>query len=378
MNEAPGWTPEPINSVFSSSPQTQGFLPPFTQNGVCETPFVEDQTLNTAQTDDQAGNHNPFLGDLSTWFHNQPKGVSNPNNSFFKETILLESIVADFEGNEMMVNTEIQANIERGFMVCDDQWTCYRRNYFSVACSFGLCPSLISEIPLYICRNNHERLSIQGFAMTLSATASDGSDDSQVLVQYDSTRNDKCKKTPRPVSLPPMIPHVFERIQFRKATIVKGKGRHHQNNHHLVLDLYAEALDITTQRPCWILVARRPSEPIVVRGRSPKYYHDKEDDFQDRGLEGEINSSSETCHPGPLDLNFQHWATAGCVNPLEGRGKGNEKRSEGLTLSSNQEPPAPECPFQDSGNASHDFLGELNTFWVEAMSKEWKDTLESL
>lgn len=342
-----------------------------------ETPFLEDQILNAAQIVDSTGCQNPFPGDLSTWSDYKPKGVSKPKDSFFRSTIPFESIVADFEGIEMKVDVDIQANIERGFLVREDRWTCYRRNYFSVACSFSLCPS-IYRIPLYICRNNYDRLPIQGFAMVLSATVGDEPDDSQLLFQYDSSRSDKSKSKPKPVCLQDMTPHIFERIQFGKATTVKGKTRNHQNDHQLVLDLYAKALDPTTQLPFWVLIARRPSEPVVVRGRSPKYYDDNEEDGKIGGREGGIKNSSEAMNPGPTDLGSQNWATAANPSdPIE-RGKCNEQKLEGHTLSPNDGLSAPEWLFLDSGNVDHDFLDELDTCWMKAMSNEWSDNLGDL
>lgn len=342
-----------------------------------ETPFLEDQILNAAQIVDSTACQNSFPGDLSTWSDYKPKGVSKPKDSFFRDTIPFESIVADFEGIEMKVDIDIQANIERGFLVREGRWTCYRRNYFSVACSFSLCPS-IYRIPLYICRNNYDRLPIQGFAMALSATVGDEPDDSQLLFQYDSSRNDKSKSKPKPVCLQDMTPHIFERIQFGKATTVKGKTRNHQNDHQLVLDLYAKVLDTTTQLPFWVLIARRPSEPVVVRGRSPKYYDDNEEDGKNGGRQGGIKNSSEAIYPGPTDLGSQHWATAANPSdPIE-RGKCNEQKLEGHTLSPNDGLPAPEWLFLDSGNVDHDFLDELDTCWIKAMSKEWSDNLGDL
>ncbi|KAJ5335253.1 hypothetical protein N7452_007656 [Penicillium brevicompactum] len=353
------------SSVLSTPLQTGPFLSEISPNEGDETPFLEDQIFNAERIVDSTGCQTPFPGDLSTWSDYKPKDVSKPKDSFFRDTIPFESIVADFEGIEMRVDVDIQANIERGFLVREGRWTCYRRNYFSVACSFSLCPS-IYRVPLYICRSNYDRLLIQGFAMALSATVGDEPDDSQLLFQYDSSRSDKSKSKPKP------------RIQFGKATTVKGKTRNHQNDHQLVLDLYAKALDTTTQLSFWVLIARRPSEPIVVRGRSPKYYDDNEEDGKNGGREGGIKSSSEVIYPGPTDLGSQHWATAANPrDPIE-RGKCNEQKLEGHTLSSNDGLPAPEWLFLDSGNVDHDFLDELDTCWMQAMSKEWSDNMGDL
>src|SRR4051794_16208034 len=67
----------------------------------------------------------------------------------FDDTTFLETIVADFGGQYQALKPEVHAKMGRGFFPSDGKWTCYRRNYFSVTCGFGLHP-WPHTVPLYI------------------------------------------------------------------------------------------------------------------------------------------------------------------------------------------------------------------------------------
>src|SRR5690349_8950521 len=43
-------------------------------------------------------------------------------------------------GQRHRIDPSINAIIDKGFFQSDGQWTCYRRNYFSVICSYSLFP----------------------------------------------------------------------------------------------------------------------------------------------------------------------------------------------------------------------------------------------
>ncbi|KAI5366061.1 Putative p53-like transcription factor, DNA-binding, NDT80 DNA-binding domain-containing protein [Septoria linicola] len=89
------------------------------------------------------------------------------------------------------VTPEVHAKVEKGFFLStvDQKWTCYRRNYFSVQCSFELHPS-INNGRMHLKRTNSAHTeAIQAMGMRLSA-AVDGSGGKCIeLVQHTPKRD---------------------------------------------------------------------------------------------------------------------------------------------------------------------------------------------
>ena len=225
------------------------------------------------------------------------------------EQTTLEHQITSADGHT--IQPSINARIEKGFFLADQDWTCYRRNYFSVACSFTLSP-LVGSSSLYLHRSDTPRVTeaIHGFAMTISAVV-DGRDGKPVeLVQHTPKRDKGPQGRPEKVKLNPhtagshaifpgsaaaavrisggpllstapgneqyyMQPGeqqtvaTFERIQFKSATANNGKRRAAQQYYHLLVELFA---DLGGQQ--MVTVASRLSVPMVVRGRSPGHYQD--------------------------------------------------------------------------------------------------------
>ena len=245
----------------------------------------------------------------------------------FEETSILESIVADVGGTQQTVKPEVQAKIGRGFFASDGKWTCYRRNYFSVTCSFSLHP-WPSTAPLYIRHSDNTLEPIRGFGMAISAIVNGQYSETRELVQHTPKRDKQSERKPERVTLQPSPPpsltgvsmgncnhpgfplgshsmdynpsftggpqpcqpptsHMFERIQFQKATANNGKRRAQQQFYNLVVELYAEV------RGEWIKIARRHSDQMVVRGRSPGHYKDgRRDSAASMGPDGSSGNGS--------------------------------------------------------------------------------------
>jgi meiosis-specific transcription factor NDT80 len=224
------------------------------------------------------------------------------------------------------VHPDIQARIDKGFFKADQDWTCYRRNYFSIACSYTLKPPYLDSQPLYLHRPSSNPETIQAFAISISAVV-DGEGGKPVeLVQYTPKRDTGAKNSPDKIKL---LPHStgslgvlsgpasgpsalgmplpgtgshlsgteydhshstpsasssqdqtvanFDRIQFKHATANNGKRRAAQQYYNLVAELYAGILDgnVGSNDVRWVKVATRISAPMVVRGRSPGHYSDE-------------------------------------------------------------------------------------------------------
>ncbi|TVY83072.1 Meiosis-specific transcription factor NDT80 [Lachnellula suecica] len=200
---------------------------------------------------------------------------------------------------------EIFGRIDKGFFMADNDWTCYRRNYFSLNCSYSIQPTLPSSGTVHIVQNGHNGMQVYGFAMSIAAVV-DGRDGKSIeLVQHTPKRDKGPQEKPARITLAPRPPAsngmygdgglgsssrgslydsqgfgqnpnqpqieaTFERIQFKNATANNGKRRAAQQYYHLLIELFA---DVGQQGPeRYVKIAFRMSAPMVVRGRSPGHY----------------------------------------------------------------------------------------------------------
>ena len=271
-------------------------------NSILASSRGSEPTLNMAQTANvgyvHAGQHDASIP--------YPLNSHNTVPPFVKTRTLQP--ITDKKG--MSVQVELHAKIDKGFFQTDPEqdWTCYRRNYFSVACSYSLKPHYnpASE-SLYVGRDR-----IQAFAMCISARV-DGEDGKPIdLVQHTPKRDKGPMGRPEKIKLTPQISGslsiyepgggispsaqlanpdyepiyapsaptqqqsqtmaTFDRIQFKNATANNGKRRAAQQYFHIVVELFAEIPSSQSSQGPWSKIATRISAPMVVRGRSPGHY----------------------------------------------------------------------------------------------------------
>jgi meiosis-specific transcription factor NDT80 len=219
------------------------------------------------------------------------------------------------DSSQTPIKMDINGVIDKGFFVAENEWTCYRRNYFSCVCSFSLTPMLHNSPIHFLPTGSAQAYNVYGFAMCISAVVSDNDSHTIELVQHTPKRDkgpiakpEKVRLTPKPpqASHHPLtslyagpdgslgssrydqggggvgfgqapqssVPneHTFERIQFKQATANNGKRRAAQQYYHLIVELWA---DVGQQQGCsepWVKVAYRKSAKMIVRGRSPGHY----------------------------------------------------------------------------------------------------------
>ena len=268
----------------------------------------------------------------------RPTSLNNDTPPF-NETLVLHPIM---NGNQT-IRPEIIAKIHKGFFQVDEKWTCYRRNYFSVSCSFAL-KSWIPNGPLYLQLSSHTA-EIRSFAMSISAIVNGQDNETRELVQHTPKRDKQSERKPGKIPLSPTQPpslhlsrgttsnqisfgvapqtspildynssygsqqqssqpptsHTFERIQFQKATANNGKRRAQQQYYNLVVELFAEVSHNGVESQ-WVLIGKRLSHPMVVRGRSPGHYKDARRDSTSMGPGGDSGGSGE----GPLGNGLGH------------------------------------------------------------------------
>jgi meiosis-specific transcription factor NDT80 len=266
----------------------------------------------------QTPSYNPNLPGMPLDYSSRSSTMGTQDRPPFEDTKVLYPVLT---ARSQQLTPRIDAKIQKGFFIVDHKWTCYRRNYFSVSCSFSLNPDA-DMTQLFLQKHpGQQGEPISSFAMQISAkTAVVNNQESELrnLVQQTPKRDKATKSVPGKVTLqpaqpsiltnsvpyhsgstihgaPPNVPpadmmvdstprqyistqhqgpprsHIFERIQFQKATAKSGKRRA-QQYFHVVVELFA---DIGRHGdPLWIKIAGAQSDPIIVRGRSRSHYKD--------------------------------------------------------------------------------------------------------
>ena len=205
-----------------------------------------------------------------------------------------------------IIRPEIFGKIDKGFFKADNDWTCYRRNYFSLNCSYTLHPAIPTGT-VHLVQQGGSSPQVYDFAISIAAVV-DGRDGKAIeLVQHTPKRDKGPQDRPPRIKLSPRPPPslgmfggdsglggasrglydpgygpnanqqameaTFERIQFKNATANNGKRRAAQQYYHLLVELYADVGQQQSER--WVKIARRMSAQVVVRGRSPGHYQNE-------------------------------------------------------------------------------------------------------
>ncbi|KAL1297007.1 hypothetical protein AAFC00_004602 [Neodothiora populina] len=92
--------------------------------------------------------------------------------------------------------------------------------------------------------------------------------------------------------------HSFDRVQFKGATQNNGKRRASQQFYILVVELLADVRGDDANEPDWTRVASRPSDKLVVRGRSPSHYKDSDQSANSHGRRGGNPGTYDVRGPG--------------------------------------------------------------------------------
>ena len=216
--------------------------------------------------------------------------------------------------NGRRVYPQMNSKIEKGFFYSDNKWTCYRRNYISVQCSYTITP-FIPNANLYLDRgagNGYNQILAMG--VSLSAAVDQLNGKPVELVQHTPKRDKGPQSSVQIEKLPPSpptkpdllhfsiyngnnntsMPHLplqndddetlttgnyatnyhktFDRIQFKSATANNGKRRAAQQYYHIIVELWADVRRAHDPEAVWVKIAQNISAPMVVRGRSPSHY----------------------------------------------------------------------------------------------------------
>ncbi|KPM35072.1 hypothetical protein AK830_g11503 [Neonectria ditissima] len=232
------------------------------------------------------------------------------------------------DGAGTPAKVDIYGTIDKGFFLSENEWTCYRRNYFSCGCSFSLTPYMPEMSIQFAATASNQPVQIYGFAMCISAVVSDNEQHNIDLVQHTPKRDKGPIMKPEKVRLgvkPPqqthhhhhmeMFPnsvvggrypdsfnaqpggqqhpteHTFERIQFKQATQNNGKRRAAQQYYQLVVELWGD-VGSQTSGDQFVKIASRKSAKMIVRGRSPGHYQNDRRGSQSSGPGGSAGTLS--------------------------------------------------------------------------------------
>ncbi|KAI8968246.1 hypothetical protein BDF20DRAFT_895215 [Mycotypha africana] len=221
----------------------------------------------------------------STSLRGRSNLFSNDIGPYFSSTKIYDNLYAS--DKQTLLSVRIQSKFDRGFFLADNDWTCYRRNYFQVSTVFslhGFNHYYAVEPHIYVsATNSNNELAlypVQRFLVGISARAANN-DKTVELIQHTPKRDKGPQFTPEPK---PILPGgnlsmssvannqnivTFERIQFKTATANNGKRRAAQQYYVVMTDLYAE-----TDRMELIKIGTCQSASLIVRGRSPGHYAD--------------------------------------------------------------------------------------------------------
>lgn len=234
------------------------------------------------------------------------------------------SLYAQYDAHNSVFNTSTQHAVEN-YIVCGgvlakpcinvgpvgnmvyekDTWVAYKRNYFAMECSFSL-PPCNENMGLYMGRNMSKVLS---FGVTLSSFSDrkkniellrftpkrdvgsahsvgmhkilPTSADSMLWSPETNIAEDKPNNMFHLTNINKCLcestnviatSHYFERIQFKNSSFKRTASKAVDETYRLSVDLYAQVQQGKDSEPKWIKIAWKVSEPIIVRGKSPKNF----------------------------------------------------------------------------------------------------------
>ena len=287
--------------VFTMDPSRAVFRP---------SPIPASQEDSTSESDiemvvgggyDHGQTHPHHADDAAGWEHHpETIGVGIPE---FHETEI-KGDMRDAMGAQVSVEMHARFVLKKKAAKQRNFWILYRRNYFGIQGSYNLEGSRDSTLDetLYLHRINHEPTPIQALFMCMRGVVENEKGPEIKIVVFSPKRKPIHEGTePPPIEPQRMKPltegstkfftestgdrqdhmkvpmnHTFPRNQFRAATQNNGARRTEQQFYHILLELKAEIL--VDGVPNLFIVSSQMSDALVVRGRCPLSFKDKDKD----------------------------------------------------------------------------------------------------
>lgn len=234
----------------------------------------------------------------------QNYNITDSGPAFGSTKQLVPIFTAD---RQKSIQYTLHAKMDKGFFMCDGDWTCYRRNYFQASGAFtcymaNTMPTPIdanfeinpAETECYIERDG-EMMKIYNYKIGITSRVAAG-EKTIDLVQHTSKRDKGPQHKPEPrvikaggnvfqaqyhqilsstqfvSALSNQTVVTFERLQFKSATANNGKRRAAQQYYVIVAELFADCENLRSGLIETVKIAQCSSAPLVVRGRSPGHY----------------------------------------------------------------------------------------------------------
>ncbi|KAI8647230.1 hypothetical protein BD408DRAFT_479349 [Parasitella parasitica] len=257
----------------------------------------------------------------TTTFHSNPYPSTNTVRRRRAESIFSFEMGPSFTSTNQLCElysmdrsnsyqVQLHAKMDRGFFRADQDWTCYRRNYFQVSSTFDIhgMNYMIQgpEIPCLLKKSSDSQELLQVDYFSIGVCARVMNNDKKIELVQHTPKRDKGPQMipePKPVRAGGNL-HLasvgsnhnivtFERLQFKTATANNGKRRAAQQYYEIAVHLYA---NFPREEP--FCVATCVSAPLVVRGRSPGHYTDSHTRFKHMDTDSSI--SNEHISPVPM------------------------------------------------------------------------------
>jgi len=196
----------------------------------------------------------------------------------------------------------LTTRIDRGFFLSNKDWICYRRNFFQLSAAFQIRQSETLEptnTPLFIFIAPEKPMRVIGYYVQLSAEIM-GEGRPIYIKQHASKRNvnARANELVKHRIIPggdinyalnnPTQVTTMERLHFQTATHNNGRKKQQQQYFQLTLRLVA-SLEGGEE----VMIGESKSAPLIVRGRGPGHYVEKE------SMENEAAFASERFQRGP-------------------------------------------------------------------------------
>ena len=214
----------------------------------------------------------------------------------------------DAAGAQVSVKINGRMTLKKKTSRQQGSWVLYRRNYFGIQVSYSLSPpsNPSPDERLYLFRDGHKPEPIKALYMCMRGVVENEDGPEIPIVVFDAKRKPVHEgDEPPPIEPKRMKPskegatnpyakstgehldnikapinHTFPRNQFKAATQNNGARRSDQQHYHVVSDLKAEI--IVNGESQMFTVASQMSEPLVVRGRCPLSFKNKDRDGHNR------------------------------------------------------------------------------------------------
>ena len=285
-------TMDPSRAMFRPSP-----MPASQEDSASES----DVEMVIGGGCDHGRTHQNHADDVAGW-ENHPEtiGVGIPE---FHETHI-KGDMRDAAGAQVSVIMHARFVLKKKAAKQRNFWILYRRNYFGIQGSYNLEGSRDSTLDetLYLYRINHKPKPIQALFMCMRGVVENEEGPEIKIVVFSPKRKPIHEGTePPPVEPQKMKPltegstkffaestgdrqdhlkvpmnHTFPRNQFRAATQNNGARRTEQQFYHILLELKAEILVDGVSK--LFIVSSKMSDALVVRGRCPLSFKEKDKD----------------------------------------------------------------------------------------------------